>query len=340
MSDVVILRPPRPRAATDAAARGAEPRPQAGPALFDHAEPDATSNQAGDAGNGFLYGAAASRWRGWAGRANLVGAEVNSACGPAPEGRHREGARGHRLRPSRSPGGGTLFGPLADPASLAVTVRKAGTLRGRRRRISRSALDKRGSRSPPAEGFGPGAFTRWSIREGSGRARLGFAAVRDVVTFLRRDGRGAKTRWVEGRPSCIGPRLRHVAVGRFVRDFLYLGFNEDTAGRAVFDGLMPHVAGSRRLSTNSRWARPGQARGIRRTRPVRRKLPVRLSETGRSVAGTTGRAAAALHADQHLPEGDADGHRTRMVGVACFAGGDGPGGGTTSTCRRACALTW
>ena len=34
--------------------------------------------------------------------------------------------------------------------------------------------------------------------------------------------------------------------GRMLRHFLYLGLNLDEAGRKVFDGLLPHVAGARR----------------------------------------------------------------------------------------------
>ena len=36
--------------------------------------------------------------------------------------------------------------------------------------------------------------------------------------------------------------------GRFLRHFLYLGLNTDEAGRMVFDGVMPHIAGARRGS--------------------------------------------------------------------------------------------
>ena len=46
--------------------------------------------------------------------------------------------------------------------------------------------------------------------------------------------------------------------GRFVRDFLYQGFNEDEQGRMVFDGMMPDVAGSRKTWTNYRFAQPGR----------------------------------------------------------------------------------
>lgn len=43
-----------------------------------------------------------------------------------------------------------------------------------------------------------------------------------------------------------------------LRDFLYFGFNEDERGRVVFEGMMPHIAGSRRSFTNARFAQPGR----------------------------------------------------------------------------------
>jgi hypothetical protein len=47
--------------------------------------------------------------------------------------------------------------------------------------------------------------------------------------------------------------------GRFLRAFLYYGFNSDEQGRQVFDGVMAHIAGAGRLSIN-------EARGRRRMR--------------------------------------------------------------------------
>lgn len=41
--------------------------------------------------------------------------------------------------------------------------------------------------------------------------------------------------------------------GRFLRNFLYLGFNTDEAGRKVYDGIFAHVAGASRIDAN----RPG-----------------------------------------------------------------------------------
>jgi len=91
---------------------------------------------------------------------------------------------------------------------------------------------------------------------------LGFAAVRDFVSFLRHE---AKDR--QGRPNPLGVKRQSARIrrayawgrsqsGRFLRDFIYHGFNEDEAGRKVFDAVAPHVAGGGRLFLNYEFARP------------------------------------------------------------------------------------
>ena len=88
---------------------------------------------------------------------------------------------------------------------------------------------------------------------------MGFAATRDIVSFLRRDAADAT-----GTPNPVAGRIDHAVSmgvsqsGRFLHDFLYLGFNEDEAGRMVFDGLMPHVAAGKKMFTNYRFAQPGR----------------------------------------------------------------------------------
>lgn len=89
---------------------------------------------------------------------------------------------------------------------------------------------------------------------------LGFAATRDIVSFLRREARdGAGT----ANPLGTGTITHALALGisqsgRFLRDLLYQGFNEDEAGRPVFDGLNVHIAGSRKTFINYRFAQPGR----------------------------------------------------------------------------------
>jgi hypothetical protein len=81
---------------------------------------------------------------------------------------------------------------------------------------------------------------------------LGHVVVRDFIGFLRYH-RG------EGNP--LGEVAKAYAwgrsqTGRCLRDFVYRGYNEDAAGRRVFDGVMPHVAGAGRKWLNHRFATP------------------------------------------------------------------------------------
>jgi hypothetical protein len=46
--------------------------------------------------------------------------------------------------------------------------------------------------------------------------------------------------------------------GRFLRDFLYQGFNADEDGRMALDGVLAHVAGAGRGSFNFRFAQPSR----------------------------------------------------------------------------------
>ena len=82
----------------------------------------------------------------------------------------------------------------------------------------------------------------------------GLLAMRDFTAFLRHGSEA------EGNP-CAGRIARTYSFGRsqsgrFVRHFLYHGLNLDEAGRQVFDGLLPQVAGGRRGQFNHRFAQP------------------------------------------------------------------------------------
>ena len=46
--------------------------------------------------------------------------------------------------------------------------------------------------------------------------------------------------------------------GRFMRDFLYQGFNKDANGNKVFDGMMPNIPASRKTWVNWRFAQGGR----------------------------------------------------------------------------------
>jgi Alpha/beta hydrolase domain len=80
-------------------------------------------------------------------------------------------------------------------------------------------------------------------------AGLGFAAVRDTVAWLKH---AADAPAKAQRALAFGASQS----GRFLRTFLYLGFNADEDSRQVLDGVMSHIAGASRLELNRRWATP------------------------------------------------------------------------------------
>jgi hypothetical protein len=87
---------------------------------------------------------------------------------------------------------------------------------------------------------------------------LGFLGVRDLISFLRYD-----TQDKVGNANPVAGRIKTTLAtgisqsGRYLRDFLWMGFNADRQVRMVFDGMLPLVGGSRKTYTNYRWAKPG-----------------------------------------------------------------------------------
>lgn len=78
---------------------------------------------------------------------------------------------------------------------------------------------------------------------------LGLTAVRDAVAFLR-----------HAPESPVAPRWTLAVgasqTGRWLRHFLWQGFNVDGEGRRVFDGVMALTAGAGRGNFNHRFAQP------------------------------------------------------------------------------------
>jgi hypothetical protein len=91
---------------------------------------------------------------------------------------------------------------------------------------------------------------------------LGLTSIRDLVSFLRHaavdaagtpnplqgNGVGMVKAYAWGRSQS----------GRLLRELVYRGFNQDVHGRAVFDGIAPHVTGGGRGALNYRFAQPGR----------------------------------------------------------------------------------
>ena len=84
-----------------------------------------------------------------------------------------------------------------------------------------------------------------------------FASVRDLMAALRH-GEGAENPLlVDGRSAIKRNYGFGVSqAGRYLREFMYSGFNQDEKGRLAFDGLIPHVAGGGLGSFNHRFAQP------------------------------------------------------------------------------------
>jgi hypothetical protein len=99
---------------------------------------------------------------------------------------------------------------------------------------------------------------------------IGFAAVRDLVSYLRNqvvDSAGnANPARPNGMPIVAAYGWGRSQSGRFVKEFIYKGFNEDLGGRVVFDGTFALVSGARMTDHNlpfaqtSRWIRQHEER--------------------------------------------------------------------------------
>jgi len=85
---------------------------------------------------------------------------------------------------------------------------------------------------------------------------LGPAAIRDVISMLKYKSADSLS-----IPAAAITRALAFGVsqsGRFLRTYLYYGFNRDEGNRKVFDGVIAHVAGAGRGSFNHRFAQPSR----------------------------------------------------------------------------------
>jgi hypothetical protein len=90
-------------------------------------------------------------------------------------------------------------------------------------------------------------------------AGLGFAATRDFVSFLR----NAKTDSLNTPNPLAGDVTRTLAFtvsqpGRYMNDFVWLGFNQDERGGKVFDAVENWIAAGTGIGLNYRFAQPGR----------------------------------------------------------------------------------
>ena len=220
--------------------------------------------KAADAGNGFLMNRGYTVvWSGWQGDIIPGGGRMifSPPIAPGVTGLARED---FIFDHTDNPAIGTLSYPAADldPVNAKISVRE----READPRTSPAGLGvtfenpTRISVKRP-EGFDAGAiYELIYIARDPKVMGLGFAATRDVVSFLRNeaaDGSGTANPLTGRIDRAIGFGLSQS--GRYLHDYLYLGFNADEAGRIVFEGLMPHISGGKKTFTNYRFSQPGRS---------------------------------------------------------------------------------
>ena len=88
---------------------------------------------------------------------------------------------------------------------------------------------------------------------------IGFAATRDVISFLRNDAKDDK-----GNANPAGVGIKSVLAvgisqsGRYLRDHISQGFNQDENQRKVFDGVLAHISGVGRVFLNAEFGQPAR----------------------------------------------------------------------------------
>ena len=150
--------------------------------------------------------------------------------------------------------------PVADPDSATLTVRDE--VYGSRKEIPASEWsfneDLTGFEYP--SGFTPGRIYEFIYTaKDPAVAGLGFAAMRDFVSHLKNEPIADGVGQAGEIQRAIGYGFSQS--GRYLRNFLYDGFNVDEEGRQVFDLVWAHGAGAGRGSFNQRFAQPGRTTG-------------------------------------------------------------------------------
>lgn len=157
--------------------------------------------------------------------------------------------------------------PVADPEASENVLTVRDGVEAERRIVPRSqwrfarVVDGEPVSDPEwvylEEGFEP--FQIYEVVYVSEEAKvvgLGAAGIRDIVSHLK-----------YGSPESLGIPAGTIEdslafgvsqTGRFLRTFLYYGFNQDEEGRRVLDGVLADIAGGGRGSFNHRFAQPSR----------------------------------------------------------------------------------
>jgi hypothetical protein len=148
---------------------------------------------------------------------------------------------------------------VADPMDPANKIFVRDTVDGQRRLIARGDW----SFSDPTHVSMPAGFEPGKIYEVIYRAKdpvvvgLGPTAVRDAVSYLKYGGvESPLADFNKDVVRAIG--FGASQSGRFLRSFVYDGFNRDENTRRVFDAVWAHIAGAGRGEFNTRFGQPSR----------------------------------------------------------------------------------
>lgn len=138
----------------------------------------------------------------------------------------------------------------ADVAAADTTLTVRDGAYGRKDVVARAQWQLRGNTVTLTSGFEPGRTYELSYRvRDLPVTGTGLAAFRDTASWLKHQpDASARVRYAYAFGSSQS--------GRFLRTFLYYGFNSDEKNRIVYDGVMAHIAGAGRISINERGATP------------------------------------------------------------------------------------
>jgi hypothetical protein len=148
---------------------------------------------------------------------------------------------------------------VADPGAADNVMTVRDSVEGPRRTIPRSewGFSADGTRVSLTAKFEPHKiYEVVYTAENPPLVGLGPAAIRDTIAMLKH---GSVDAW--SIPAAAITRATAFGIsqsGRFLRTYLYYGFNRDEANRKVFDGVIAHVAGAGRGSFNHRFAQPSR----------------------------------------------------------------------------------
>ncbi|MDQ6800637.1 MAG: alpha/beta hydrolase domain-containing protein [Acidobacteriota bacterium] len=148
--------------------------------------------------------------------------------------------------------GGTGY-PAADINERAATLTEREAPTARRRTIPRKQWRFKDATTIMLDGgFVPGKIYEviYTAKDPA-IVGCGLAAVRDFVAYSKYD---PKAETASQRAYGFGISQS----GRFLRHFVYEGFNADEQGRQVFDAIDAHVAGAGRGNFNHRFAQPSR----------------------------------------------------------------------------------